>query len=85
MYSRIYGGIATMVIISKYRLEYNKEKIFLVISEEDTICPECGSPLCRRDRKLNEFVTTSENGIETAHGIFNNINIEDQRKADSHL
>lgn len=20
--------------------------------EEDTICPECGSPLCRRDRKL---------------------------------
>ena len=41
-----------MVIISKYRLEHNKEKIFLVISEEDTICPECGSPLCRRDRKL---------------------------------
>lgn len=29
-----------------------RKKIFLVISEEDTICPECGSPLCRRDRKL---------------------------------
>ena len=39
-----------MVIISKYRLEC-KEDIF-VISEEDTICPVCGSPLCKRDRKL---------------------------------
>ena len=29
-----------------------RKKIFLVISEEDTICPECGCPLCRRDRKL---------------------------------
>ena len=29
-----------------------RKKIFLVISEEDTIYPECGSPLCRRDRKL---------------------------------
>ena len=29
-----------------------RKKIFLVISGEDTICPECGSPLCRRDRKL---------------------------------
>ena len=29
-----------------------RKKIFLVISEEDTNCPECGSPLCRRDRKL---------------------------------
>ncbi|MGN0351332.1 MAG: DUF6431 domain-containing protein [Roseburia sp.] len=26
--------------------------MFFVISEEDTICPECGSPLCRRDKKL---------------------------------
>ena len=26
MYSRIYGGIATMVIVSKYRLERNEEK-----------------------------------------------------------
>lgn len=29
-----------------------RKKIFLVISEEDTICPECGSTLCRRDKKL---------------------------------
>ena len=29
-----------------------RKKIFLVISEEDIICPECGSPLCRRDRRL---------------------------------
>ena len=29
-----------------------RKKLFLVTSEEDTICPECGSPLCRRDRKL---------------------------------
>ena len=28
-----------------------RKKIFLVISEEDTICPACGSPLCRRDKK----------------------------------
>ena len=26
--------------------------IFFVISEEDTICPVCGSPLCKRDKKL---------------------------------
>lgn len=25
--------------------------IFFVISEEDTVCPECGSPLCKRDKK----------------------------------
>lgn len=29
-----------------------RKMIFFVISEEDAICPECGSPLCRRDRKL---------------------------------
>lgn len=28
-----------------------KKMIFFVISEEDTVCPECGSPLCRRDKK----------------------------------
>ena len=28
-----------------------RKMIFFVISEEDTICPECGSPLCRRDKK----------------------------------
>ena len=31
-----------MVIVSKYRLERNEEKDILVISEEDTICTECG-------------------------------------------
>lgn len=65
-----------------------RKKIFLVISEEDTICPECGSPLCRRDRKLDEFVTTSEGRIVTAHEIFNSIKIMEQPKyrfADLHL
>lgn len=28
-----------------------KRRIFLVISEEDSVCPVCGSPLCRRDKK----------------------------------
>lgn len=28
-----------------------RKMIFFVISEEDTVCPECGSPLCRRDKK----------------------------------
>lgn len=28
-----------------------RKMIFLVISEEDTICPECGSPLRKRDKK----------------------------------
>lgn len=32
-----------------------RKKIFLVISEEDAICPECQSPLCRRDRKLRVY------------------------------
>ena len=32
-----------------------RKKIFLVISEEDTICPECGCPLCKRDRKLRVY------------------------------
>lgn len=32
-----------------------RKKIFLVISEEDTICPECGSSLCRRDRRLRIY------------------------------
>lgn len=44
-----------MVIVSKYRLERNEEKDIFVISEEDTICPECGCPLCKRDRKLRIF------------------------------
>lgn len=28
-----------------------RKTIFFVISEEDTVCPECRSPLCRRDKK----------------------------------
>ena len=44
-----------MIIVSKYRLERNEEKIFLVISEEDAICPECASPLCRRDRRMRIY------------------------------
>ncbi len=40
-----------MVIVSKYRLECNEKKDIFVISEEDTVCPECGSSLCKRDKK----------------------------------
>lgn len=28
-----------------------RKMIFFVISEEDAVCPECVSPLCRRDKK----------------------------------
>ena len=28
-----------------------RKTIFFVISEEDTVCPACGSPLCKRDSK----------------------------------
>lgn len=42
-----------MVIISKYRVE-RKEEIF-VISEESSLCPECGSSLCKRDRRKRVY------------------------------
>ena len=28
-----------------------RKMIFFIISEEDTICPVCGSPLCKRDKR----------------------------------
>lgn len=34
------------------RLGTSKKIIFLIISKEDSICPDCGSPLCRRDKRL---------------------------------
>lgn len=34
------------------RLGTSGTKIFLIISKEDSICPDCGSPLCRRDKRL---------------------------------
>lgn len=40
-----------MVIITKYRLEHNEENIWILISLEDPVCPECGSTLSRRDMR----------------------------------
>jgi hypothetical protein len=40
-----------MVIISGYRLEYNQKNDIFVNSEEDSVCPLCGSPLKRRDSR----------------------------------
>lgn len=38
--------------LSYQNIGWNVKKIFFVISEEDATCPECGSPLRRRDKKL---------------------------------
>ena len=37
--------------LSYQSIGWSAKKIFLVISEEDSICPVCGSPLCKRDKR----------------------------------
>lgn len=34
------------------RLSTSPKTIFLIISKEDCVCPDCGSSLCRRDKRL---------------------------------
>ena len=45
-------GIKPWLLYQDIRYGTRRKKIFLVISKEDCTCPDCGSPLCRRDKRL---------------------------------